>query len=524
VAVVLAVGAAIVAADALFGDGGNASADGYRLAQSLAESFRRQPIARKLDFRLSSSGRPKRGQRVRVIVEGQPKRTIPAIKSVGGRIEGRYAQLTQALVPKRVLRRLARSGAVRFVRPPFSATPDGPIAGEGPRSMEVARWHARGLTGKGVTVAIIDFGFKGYRRLQKQKELPATLTTKDYCSGKLATAGEHGSAVAEIVHEVAPRARLVLICIDTSEVALGRAYEFANRQKARVINHSASWYTSGRGDGTGETGTPAAIVARAHFEGVLWVNSAGNRADRNHWTGTFDDPDGDGFHNFTAGDNSSTIESSGAGCFSLKWDDWPRSSEDYNLILTRADSDEIVASSVNVQVGAQRPVEEFCYSSDAPRLDLKIARAFGTKEVRLDLFSWSGAAPRLEYAEPAGSVTEPGSSPNTLAAAAICWQGNELEAYSSRGPTIDGRTKPDLAGPDSVSNSTYGASRSCGSGFTGTSASAPNVAGVAALVAQRFPKYTPGQIQRFLEDNARDLGRPGKDSETGSGKLVLPQP
>jgi subtilisin family serine protease len=124
---------------------------------------------------------------------------------------------------------------------------------------------------------------------------------------------------------------------------------------------------------------------------------------------------------------------------------------------------------------------------------------------------------------PAGSVIDPATNAAALAAGAICWQTNSLEFYSSQGPTIDGRTKPDLAAQDSVSGATYGAfAGSCPSGFAGTSAASPTVAGAAALVKQANPSFGPDQIESYLQQNAVDLGPSGIDTQYGAGGLHLP--
>jgi hypothetical protein len=140
---------------------------------------------------------------------------------------------------------------------------------------------------------------------------------------------------------------------------------------------------------------------------------------------------------------------------------------------------------------------------------------------RLDLVSWS---PPLEYFVPAGSIGSPASSPAAFAVGALCWQSRSLEPYSSQGPTVDGRVKPDIVGHDSVSGSTYGGFSSCPSAFAGTSASSPEVAGAAALVKQAYPKYTADQIKTYLMTAARDLGDPGVDSVYGAGELQMPKP
>lgn len=133
--------------------------------------------------------------------------------------------------------------------------------------------------------------------------------------------------------------------------------------------------------------------------------------------------------------------------------------------------------------------------------------------------------PRALWQAPAGSLLEPATSLATFAVGALCWESKQPEWFTSQGPTVDGRMKPDIAGHDGVSSATYGGSSSCrSSGFLGTSASAPEVAGAAALVEQVFPSYSPDQVQQYLVKAARDVGTPGADTVTGAGELQLPKP
>ncbi len=134
---------------------------------------------------------------------------------------------------------------------------------------------------------MIDLNFAGYAAAQAQGELPAGAVTVDRCGGALSIGDGHGTAVAEIVHEVAPGAQLLLICFD-SEVTLSQAVDDAIAQGASIINHSVQWFNTGRGDGSGGAGSPDASVAKARAHGIVWVNAAGNTA-RTHWAGTFVD-------------------------------------------------------------------------------------------------------------------------------------------------------------------------------------------------------------------------------------------
>lgn len=458
--------------------------------------------------------------RVRVIVTGAG--ATRAIAASGGTVEATTAGLVQALVEPADLPSLAASADVEAVRPPASFS-EAAVTGEGMATTGAAQFSVAG-TGAGTTIAVVDLNFAGYATAQAQGELPAGAATFDHCSGGLATGDGHGTAVAEIVHEVAPGAQLLLICVN-SEVTLAQAVDDAIAQGAVIISHSVQWFNTGRGDGTGGAGSPDSSVAKARAHGILWVNAAGNAA-RTHWGGTFVDTNGNGRHEFAPGDegNGMTVTAGAHLCARLKWDEWPTSSSDYDLFLERTSDGVVLASSQNRQsTTPSAPTEVLCWTNTGATdmsVDAVVTRVSASSSSRLDLFTDA----RLQYQVADHSIVEPASSPEAIAVGAACWSGTTIEPYSSRGPAIDGRIKPDLIGPDAVSTLTSGPSTSCTNGFTGTSAAAPYVAGLLALRRSAQPGVSAAALEASLATDATDLGTEGKDNTSGAGLVWLPTP
>lgn len=97
--------------------------------------------------------------------------------------------------------------------------------------------------------------------------------------------------------------------------------------------------------------------------------------------------------------------------------------------------------------------------------------------------------------------------------------GFKLHVSSGRGPTADGRTKPDLVGPGvEITSAAAGTQAGTWDG-TGTSAAAPFVTGTALLVLDAAPGLTPAQVKGLLTSTAVDWGPPGPDVDYGAGRL-----
>ncbi len=109
---------------------------------------------------------------------------------------------------------------------------------------------------------------------------------------------QHGNAVAEVVHDMAPAAELYLLTIFTAS-DLRAGVEWMAARGITVVNRSESAPFDGPGDGTGPLDQ---VADEAVSKGMTWFNSAGNAAADGYWRGTWADADHDGWLDFgTAG-------------------------------------------------------------------------------------------------------------------------------------------------------------------------------------------------------------------------------
>jgi len=102
-----------------------------------------------------------------------------------------------------------------------------------------------------------------------------------------------------------------------------------------------------------------------------------------------------------------------------------------------------------------------------------------------------------------GTIGSPGCAREVITVGAVDHL-DKIAVFSSRGPTLDGRVKPDIVAPGVLIT----AAKS-GGGYTimsGTSMSTPMVSGVVALILSKNPGLSPEQIKNVLKETAKDLG------------------
>lgn len=447
------------------------------------------------------------------------------IRLLGGAVEGRYMELVQARMPAEGLLELAANPLVKFVRLPLKPQTQA-VTSEGVNLTGANLW--RGLApyrnaSAGLKVCVLDLGFRGYASLLGT-ELPSSVKTRSFrTDGSLEANQPHGTGCAEIVHDMMPDAELYLVNFST-ELQHRQAVDWLISEGVDVVSYSIAWFNAGDGKGTGPI---CETVKKASDNGIVWVGAAGNYAE-DHWEGTFGDADGDRYHNFAGTDEilHFWVPANTPVSAYLNWDDWGSwngtsysgSSQDYDLELYywTGSGWMFVDGSYGAQTGSQWPVEDIgaWISSASAYWGIAVYRRSTTRICKLELFV-RGNSDAVEYNVPEGSLSVPADSAYCVTVGATDAVSDAYHSYSSRGPTHDGRVKPDFCAPSGVSSATYG-----NRGFYGTSAATPHMAGGLALMKAMTP-YSWSQVRTILEDRAVDMGASGKDNIFGSGRLNL---
>ncbi len=459
---------------------------------------------------------------------------ITELEAEGVTVTGNFRNLVSIAIPMKLIRekaetedpteiieRISNLEHVVRLELPRKAVPkqEESILGQGVNVTLANIWHSKGITGKGVKVGVLDLGFGGYEDLLGT-ELPQNVTVKAFGDETLFDSDVHGTACAEIVHEMAPDAELYLAFYDGSDLAFGQAVEWLIGQEVDIISNSTGSNGFSPMDGTGFS---AEMVDEAYNTGIFWVNAAGNEAT-SHYRGAFADSDGNTIHEFFPDTEVIPFIPFGPGFDTdivLSWDDWDNANQDYDLILMDEEGT-VLAESEDYQNGQDGaiPVEGFFYEfedNEIYLLSIENHDGEARGDATFDLFIHNGEY-HPDYLVAAHSLSAPADAKGAFAVGAVNWSDDALEPYSSQGPTSDGRIKPDVVAPSVVDSASYGDEP-----FNGTSAAAPHVAGAAALILQAIPEFTqnPDDLVGFLESRTLDLGENGIDNVFGSGRLNL---
>jgi subtilisin family serine protease len=429
-------------------------------------------------------------------------------------------KVVQAWVPHTQVETIAALDFVIRVRPPDYATfRTGSVTSQGDTILktDLVR-NTLGLTGAGVKVGVISDGANNVAASQATGDLAAPITIFGTCDPAVThTTCNEGTAMMEIVHDLAPGAVLAMGDAFTTLSFIQRVTDLTN-WGAKVIVDDVGFY----GEPYFEDGGVANSYASALAQGVVLVSAAGNDA-QSHYQGVY--LNSGGYHDFGGGDvTMSFTQPPGPATIVLQWSNrFAHSADDYDFCVTDPSGTLVMGCSQNLQSGTQNPVEAVTVVCPGPSDCTSAARIslFSGAPQTLELFFLGAIA--TEHVVADDSVFGHAAVPGVISVGAIASTnpGNlTIEGYSSRGPStvffpaFQQRSSPTLTAIDCVSVTGAGGFPS---NFCGTSAAAPHIAAIAALLLQANPSLTPAQVSSRLQATAADRGGLGVDTTYGSG-------
>ena len=533
----------------------------------LAAKAQRTPAQRKVSSQLldaSGSGRPSGPagsirpratdpdalpERVTVDIRADvTPAVLRRIRALGGTVINsvpKYRAI-RAELPLAAVVRLAALSAVQSIRPADEAvtrqddTTEGDVAH---RANQARRTH--GVDGTGIGIGVISDGVRSLADRQATDDLPARVTVLPGQAGR----GDEGTALLEIVHDLAPGAELYFATGHGGQAQMAENIEALCEAGANVIVDDIGYpLEAAFQDDIVSKGVNAAVT-----DGCYFFSAGGNDGNLTYgttgaWEGDYAAGstlvvDGETLgvrHDFGGGVEANEVSSPGFGGVSaivLQWaDPLGASANDYDLFLVNEDGD-VIASSTDTQDGTQDPIESiFSPFFNFSGLRLVVVKTSGSdRYLRVHAFDGRLAIqtagnmyghPAAENAIGVAMVDVRGAGPGDV------FNGNEsVRRGNSDGPRRmffepDGAAitagnfsstggellqKPDLAAATCVTTATPGFSTFCG-----TSAAAPHAAAIGALMLEAAGGPNEVTLARLRTGNdVRDRG-PG---HRGCGRL-----
>lgn len=173
-----------------------------------------------------------------------------------------------------------------------------------------------------------------------------------------------------------------------------------------------------------------------------------------------------------------------------------------------AQGTDIITSSLNYKI-FDAPYESNSYTYNDMNGRKAITTIAAERSAYLGIVVCSSMGNYYQRDEP--TLTTPADADSIISIGAVNMNG-KIAAFSSNGPTSDGRTKPDIVAPGvgvwvAVSKNSSGNDSTYKYG-DGTSFAAPITAGVCGLILSAHPELTPIQVREALRNTANNSTTP----------------
>ena len=442
-----------------------------------------------------------------------------------------------------------------------------------------------GFTGKGIAVGVISDGDNSIASSQSTGDLPATIWNDPNNAGSFKSSGDEGTAMMEIVYDLAPGVQLGFCGPQTTVDFVTCLNDFANHfgnSNLVIVDDLGFPGVAMFTDGAYATAVKNFSIANP---AVRLVTAGGNDAE-GFWAGDWNPialPNAgvnngnpikinsiaySQIQNFGTASAPLTrisipIDAGDTLSWLVEWGDtWQDSvnglpptgtsdPNDYDVVLVDAQGNVLGCNiGENIGTAASPPNPNACnYSTSDPTntpgpqpiqgtvwtnntggattvyLEILYAPGDGTPDTHLKVLAMiANAQININPGTPAGSIYGQSALPYPyeITAGAVSAQNNpsyQIESYSSQGPVFlyqpatgaSTRMKPDFVGVDGVSITGAGGFENP---FYGTSAAAPHIAGLIALLESGYPSDDPYQL---LKAGAQPLGTGNPNGVYGYG-------
>lgn len=560
--------------------------DFARLGPELAQLYRRHQRFRKskatgASFRPKSSQMPVRDGFVTIDFlarNGKGAALKTQLDAVGAKNLARRGRLISGQLPISALDEVTTMESLHSAEPSWMRVRTSSVTSQGDSAMNADDARSQnGFDGTGVTVGVLSDSYNqngGAVTAQDDidsGDLPPTeriTILDDQVQGS-----DEGRAMMQLIHDVAPGADLAFHTAFTGNVNFAQGILDLYFAGSEVITDDVIYFA----EPMFQQGVIAEAVEFVAQNGVAYFSAVGNSARQSFTADGLtesdfigsDGPNNGALYDFSGnGDTRQqvTIPAGAAPDISFQWTDpYGSVSEtgigantDLNIYL-KAGPDSIAARSedLNAEGDGADPVEVIGTftnpaSSSNTTFDIVIECTEGCSSSEIPermTYVYFGNLTVDEYKNPGPSGYGHVNAKKSMSVAAAGYFDTpefgtsppQVESYSSEGgipiyfdddgnPLASKRIpkKPDVTGPDYGNTTFFGSDIGLDSdskpNFNGTSAAAPHVAGVAALMRSKNAELTPSEVYTKLEDTAIDMDNPatagddsGFDFRTGYG-------
>jgi len=317
-------------------------------------------------------------------------------------ITGSDENIAVARLTLNEMNQLSQLKSVSRIGLPHMADSSGHAVSEGVSFSSATNFHNAGFDGAGVVVAVMDVDFfVNNPEIQPNIISSHLFDSGGSCGGSkscgISAGNSHGTAVAEIVVDMAPGVSLRVYTIRNS-VDFNNAVQDAINKGVDIIIASLRFHEQG-GDGTtgffrDGSSSVAKKVNLARNSGIFVTIATGNEGE-SHWQGTYAvspvTPSSIGLAGYQSVMN---FRSGAAGVqraclpvldfgdpFQAAWNAWSTTNQDYDLFLFDSGMTIDLDSSVDPQTGTQPPIEIIPAVGDiGPFLECLVLASFSSSQ------------------------------------------------------------------------------------------------------------------------------------------------